>query len=531
MYRRSETSMAPESPDDTTRRLRMQAERDEAKRQYRQLFDNDLSAIAVLSEAGIILKCNRALVKLLNAEAPGDLVGRSFARFLEDPSHLGKLLSTVGVEGRVDAVELQARRVDDDAIVLGARLDGDFAHGGQLVSVQLLLLEMTDRRRLEAHIVGVQRTEAVGRLAGGLAHDFNNLLTVIGGHADYLVQTLPDDTPERSSAESILEASHRAAALTRQLLAFGRRQVFHLQVVDIRRFLDEARPTLARVVGERIELRIEVNDAAPEIEADPAQLEEVLVNLALNARGALTEGGTLTIRADRMDIAEQPPRERPWLRRGTYLQIGVSDSGPGMDEGVRARVFEPFYTTRHLGRGVGLGLATVYGIVKQSDGYIWVDSEVGNGTAFTMLLPARDAVTPGMGNDVASNAAPHETVLLVERAERLRALLADALRRNGYYVLDVDSAARATELFAVYAGRIALVVAEVEHVDGSGTAIAERLRAIAPRLRVLYMSARSTAVLSAPPGDGFIQKPFSLQAFADCVRQVLAGNPPAGSRS
>ena len=515
---------------DRTDRRRAEEGRALAERRHQQLFEHDLTAIAWLTPAGIIVEGNRALGRLFTVDPPDALFGRPFAEFVQDPLYLTQLVERVRVEGSVDSVELQARRADGELIVVGGRLIGAFDPSGQLTSVQLLLVEMTDRKRLEAYLIGVQRTEAVGRLAGGLAHDFNNLLTVVGGHSDYLLQTLAATDPRRTSAQAIQQASHRAAALTRQLLAFGRRQVFHLRVVDIRHLLDEAQPMLARVVGDRVALQVEVKEAAPNVNVDPVQLEQVLVNLALNARDALPDGGTLTIRVDLMTVSERPPTERPWIRRGTYLQIDMVDSGPGMDVDVCARVFEPFYTTKQLGRGNGLGLATVYGIVKQSDGYIWVESEIGRGTTFTMLLPAwtsQERTAPAPSQDTKTRGVPNETVLLVERDDSLRAMLADALRRRGYHVLDADSADRAAALFEAHAGRVALVVADIQHADGSGTAIAERLRAIEPELRVVYMSATATLAPSQSARDGFIQKPFSLQAFADQVRLTLDSGPHA----
>jgi nitrogen-specific signal transduction histidine kinase len=396
------------------------------------------------------------------------------------------------------------------------------------MSVQLLLEELTDRKRLETHLAGVQRTEAIGRLAGGLAHDFNNLLTVIGGHSDYLIHTLAESDPRRSSARSIHQASHRAAALTRQLLAFGRRQVFQLRVVEIRRLLSDVQPMLARVLGDGIQLLMDINEASPQINVDPVQLEQILVNLSLNARDALTDGGVLTIRTDLMDTSDKGPRERPWIRAGSYLRIDVTDSGPGMDEGVRARVFEPFFTTKQMGRGSGLGLATVYGIVKQSDGYIWVVSELGRGTTFTMLFPA--CATAEAEVPVARpGTMPHESVLLVEQDDSLRSLLSDALRRRGYQVFDADSVARAAELFGAREGQIDLVVVDVEYADRPGE-VAERLRAMTPRLRVLYMTAKGANSTPASPHDGFIQKPFSVQAFADRVREILDARLPEPAR-
>ncbi|HUK36070.1 MAG TPA: ATP-binding protein, partial [Vicinamibacterales bacterium] len=483
-----------------------------------RVFDCSLAAIAALSPTGVIIEANRALHQLFGGRR-GDVLGRPFSAFLQDPTHLETVLSRVRAAGHVDEVELHARRIDGEPIVVRARL-ADYIDSHQPPgSVLLSLLEVTDRKRLETHLAGVLRTEAIGKLAGGLAHDFNNLLTVVAGHSEVLLQLLDGDDAGRASAEAIQQASRRAAALTRQLLAFGRRQVFHLQVIDIVEFLDALAPTLGRVTDGCLDVRVDVGEFVPRIKIDPSQLEEVLVNLALNARDAAPNGGTLSIRVDRMEIAEQPPEERQWLRRGTYLRIDVTDSGPGLDEGARARVFEPFYTTQYLGRGIGLGLATVYGIVKQSEGYIWVDSEVGRGTTFTMLLPAwQDRAVLGASRP-AANGAPQETILLVERDDGLRALLADVLRRHGYYVLDADSADRAFELCSVFAGRLALIVADVDHRDARGVNISDTLRAQMPAARVLHMSATDHSAPTA--SDGFLRKPFSLHVFAVTVRRML----------
>ncbi len=514
--------MAHESIDDrlADERFRQIAEAlAAAEAKYRRLFEDSLTGIAMLNPAGIIVECNGALSRMLAAD---DVVGQPLAAFADDQSYVKELLELVRTEGRVESAELHGRRADGEAIVMAARFVGTFDPPGHVASVQLLAAEMTDRKRLEAHLIGIQRTEAIGRLAGGLAHDFNNLLTVIGGHSDYLLETLPDGDPRRSSAQSIHQASHRAAALTRQLLAFGRRQVFHLRVVDIHQLLDDAQPMLARALGERIQLHVEVGATSPNIHADPAQVEQILVNLALHARDALPDGGTLRVRVSLMKMDQRPP-ERPWIRARAYLRIDVTDSGPAMDELVRARVFEPFFTTKYLGRGNGLGLATVYGIVKQSDGYIWVDSEVGRGTTFTVLFPALTPAEPEAASaSRPDDIRPHEAVLILEQEDGLRALIADAMRRRGYHVLDTDSETRAAELFDAHAGRIDLLVSDVREMSAGGPALAERLRAVAPRLRIVYMSAPGTAAPSSPAaGVEFIQKPFSLHAFADKVRQIL----------
>lgn len=470
-----------------------------------------------------MLEYNPALARILDLDHPSLLEGLDLADFFNDPLFLAKMLATVGAEGRTENKELQLRRADGETIVVVTTFTANVDPSGRLASVRVLLLEVTDRRRIEAKLLGIQRTEAIGRLAGGLAHDYNNLLAVIGGHSDYLLESLQPDDWRRDSVKAIQQASRRAAVLTRQLLAFGRRQLFNLRVVEIARLLEEGQPLLANAVGDRIQVNYELHDP-PRIKADPTQIEHVLLNLALNARDAMPDGGTVHLRVDRLEPTLGSLPGQPWVHAGSYLRIRVTDTGVGMDPLVKAHIFEPFFTTKQPGHGSGLGLATVYGIVKQSNGYVWVDSELGRGTVFTILFPALEDGEVEPSRTRRDKAVPTETILVVDSDDSLRALLAEALRRRGYHVLDAPSVDRAAEIFGAYTGHVHLLLSDLMHPGGSGSALAERLRGIAPDLRALFMfDATPYPRPVSTPDNAFIQKPFSLQLLADKVREVLDG--------
>jgi signal transduction histidine kinase len=379
-----------------------------------------------------------------------------------------------------------------------------------------------ETERLKQQLLGVHRMEAIGRLAGGIAHEFNNILTVVVGHSERLVETLPPNDSLGYSAAAIKHAADRAAALTRQLLAFSRRQVFQLRSVALDRLIADARPLLEETLGATVALRLEVPATLPDISADPEQIQQVVLTLAQSAREAMPKGGSLTVRLGTLQTGDRPPRERPWIRTGSYVQMTIADTSAGMDAVTAAHVFEPFFTTRQLGNGSGLGLATVYGIVKQSNGYIWVESEVGRGTQFTILLPV--LATPSDQLPATGPAAPaFETVLLVEEDESIRRLLADSLRGRGYRVLEAPSATAASSLFAQSSSRIHLLLTEVVFGSESGGELARHLKAADPLLQVLFMSGSTGAPSGDHPALGvpFTQKPFALHVLAAKVREVL----------
>src|SRR5881296_2855165 len=398
----------------------------------------------------------------------------------------------------------------------------------------VLARDVTTQRQLEEQLRQSQKMEAVGQLAGGIAHDFNNLLTAILGSTQLLLQATPPDDPRHEDAVEIKNAWVRAAELTRQLLAFSRRQVLAPKVLGLNAVVAHMQKMLRRLLGEDIELSVTLAPEAGSVNADPGQLEQVLLNLAVNARDAMPTGGRLNIETIRVTPASELAERRHRLPPGDYPCLAVTDTGSGMDEATQAHLFEPFFTTKEVGRGTGLGLATVYGIVKQSGGYIWVYSEVGHGTTVKVYLPRvpADEVAPSLSAP-APAAEPSEarggpeTVLLVEDAAPVRSLARRSLEARGYTVLDAADGATALDLAARHRGGIDVLVTDVVMPGMSGRELAERLAPERPRMKVLYTSGYTDdamvrqGVLTA--GVAFLQKPFVPETLARKVREVLDG--------
>ena len=381
--------------------------------------------------------------------------------------------------------------------------------------------------RTQAQLSQAQKVEAVGQLAGGVAHDFNNLLTVITGRSQLLLRRLDPDDPLRRHAKLIDQTAERAAALTQQLLAFSRKQVLQPKVLDLNAVVTGMGKMLRRLIGENIELVIRLGSDLGSVEADPGQLEQVILNLAVNARDAMPRGGRLTLETERVELDPAFVRRHPGAQPGLHVALVVRDTGIGMDADTQAHLFEPFFTTKGPGKGTGLGLATVYGIVKQSGGYIAVESEPGRGTGFTIYLPrierAAEAVTPGP----AGAGTPHgsETILLVEDEEGVRDLTREILETSGYRVLEARHGAEALRVGEQHPGPVHLLVSDVVMPQMDGRELADRLRALRPDLRVLFMSGYTADALghhsALDPGTNLLPKPFSPDALARRVREVL----------
>jgi PAS domain S-box-containing protein len=387
--------------------------------------------------------------------------------------------------------------------------------------------DITQRKTLEAQLLQSQKMEAVGQLAGGVAHDFNNLLTVILGSADLLLDRIGRDRPERDEVEEIRKAALWAADLTRQLLAFSRRQLLAPQVLDLNEIVANMDKILRRVIGADIDLRTVPHPHLGAVLADPGQFEQVVMNLAVNARDAMPSGGKLTIETANVELDEAYARARPAAKPGHYVMLAVSDTGIGMDAETRARIFEPFFTTKPIGKGTGLGLATVYGIVKQSDGYIWVYSEPGRGTTFKIYLPQ---VAAAAGPAVRSSVAPvsvrgSETVLLVEDEAMVRNLVQKVLTANGYTVLVAGNGSDAERVAAAHEGHIHLLMTDVVLPGLNGRQIAQLLAAARPGIRVLYVSGYADNAIVhhgvLEPDFTFLQKPFTPVVLGRKVREVL----------
>jgi two-component system cell cycle sensor histidine kinase/response regulator CckA len=420
--------------------------------------------------------------------------------------------------------ELRHRKKDGTIIDVEVSADS-LVFAGRPARI-VLVQDVSHRKLLEEQLRQAQKMEAVGRLAGGIAHDFNNLLTVIGGHSELLLHELDAEDTRRGDVLTIQEAGERAGELTRQLLAFSRKQVLEPQVLDLNGLLRDSERLLRRLLTENLELRIVLAPEIGRIRADPVQLRQVVLNLVVNARDAMPDGGLLTLETQNADIDAEYTARHGLVSAGRYVLLAVSDTGVGMDAETKGRIFEPFFTTKERGRGTGLGLATVYGIVQQSGGFIWVYSEPGRGATFKVYLPRVDAeVTAESERPVPESPRGSETIVLVEDDKQVRDLAERALERQGYTVRTAANAAEAMRLLESDAGPVHLLVTDVIMPGMNGRELAERLALFYPDLKVLYVSGYTDDVIvrhgMLGPDTSFLQKPFTPDALARKVSQVL----------
>ena len=422
--------------------------------------------------------------------------------------------------------ELEMQRVDGTsfhALVANAPiLDED----GQLVGVIGVSSDVTERRLLEDQLRQAQKMEAIGRLAGGVAHDFNNLLTAIKGHSALLLEDLPADSPHADDVDQILRSADRAAALTRQLLAFSRKQLLEERSVDLADVVLEMKPMLLRLVPERIALIVEEAESCV-VRADPSQLTQVVMNLVVNAADAIEASGRIILRVEKVDLSPEDIAAIPWpVDAGSYAQLAVIDDGSGMAPAVLERIFEPFFTTKGEGRGTGLGLSTVYGIVKQSAGHVITESEPGVGTSFRVLLPRRAGEADQVQQTEASaHSFEGGVILLVEDDAAVRALARRVLNRAGYDVLDASDGREALRLAEQYSTTIDLVLSDVVMPELGGVELADHLRERYPGLKVVLTSGYSEAEVSGAVrrrGSAFLVKPFTPESLLRVVAETLA---------
>jgi PAS domain S-box-containing protein len=388
--------------------------------------------------------------------------------------------------------------------------------------------DISVRKALEEQLMHAQKMEAVGRLAGGVAHDFNNMLTVIAGYNRMILDELSTLDPLRGYAEEILKAADRAAALTNQLLAFSRRQIMQPRVIEINAVVGQTESMLRRLIGEDIQLVMSLGADTGNIKADPNHIEHAIVNLAVNARDAMPLGGRITIETSNAEIDETYAKTHMGVTPGEFVMIAVSDTGHGMDSATRQNIFEPFFTTKQHGKGTGLGLATVYGTVKQSGGDIWVYSEPGQGTTFKLYFPrVAEPVSAGLVEDpVQTYHGSSETVMLVEDETQVRDLEARVLRQLGYTVLAAANGDQAIDASRAHPGRISLLVTDVVMPNMSGKQVADALVSSRPGLRVLYLSGYTeNTVVNHGVLDSnvdFLSKPFTTEALARKIREILS---------
>ncbi len=499
----------------------------QCEERFHDLFENAKDILFTLDMEGRITSLNKSAEEVMGW--PRSEALQRNIKSLVAPEHFGlcgQMMRRILNEEPLQHFEISMLRKDGRRALLetSARL---IRSNGKKEGVQGIARDVTERRQLENMVRQSQKLEAIGRLSGGLAHDFNNLLCVISGHAEMLYEQLDPTSTAFKSVNQIKKAADSAASLTRQLLAFSRKQVFHPQTLDLNAIVIASEKLLGRLIGEHIEFYTALDPMLRNVRVDPVQIEQVLVNLILNARDAMPQGGKLTIETSNIELEEKHESKRSLIPAGSYVMLAITDTGCGMDEETQSRIFEPFYTTKELGKGTGLGLATVYGIVKQSGGFIWVYSEHGRGTTFKVYLPrVENSVIPlRQGKRQLDACKGTETVLLVEDAEPLRALIREFLKLGGYTVLEAENGAEAIRIAGAFGGPIHLLLTDVVMPRMGGQQLAEQLMSIRPTTRVLYMSGypndgiANAGILSA--GVVLLEKPFTREILSRRVRQVL----------
>jgi signal transduction histidine kinase/ActR/RegA family two-component response regulator len=463
-----------------------------------------------------------------DSSSEADLLIRDLPLIFVSPESFDEFRKGLVNGGAVDGIESAWLRRDGQEIQvrIGGRAIRDLA--GDILYVDLLGENVTEKKRLEARLRQAEKMQAIGQLAGGIAHDFNNLLTVIGGQIELaLGKALDNDL--RSSLEGVKQASQSAAALTRQLLALSRSRVLHNEVVDLNRIIEHLSSMLARLIRENVELKSLLGHDCF-VKTDPHLIEQVLMNLVVNSQDAMPQGGQLTIETAAIRIDARPVQQPGAAEPGEYVLITVRDTGHGMDSATQARIFEPFFTTKELGEGTGLGLSMVYGVVKQSGGHIEVESRLGQGSTFKIYLP-RVTGPATTHRESAPAASPRgcETILLAEDEASVRDLVAAHLESLGYQVLVASDGAAAIELFHTHAGTIDLLLSDVVMAKIGGRELAVQLKKTISHLKVIFVSGYPGSCIAREDlellGAYFLQKPFSLRLIAKTIRAALDGVP------
>jgi PAS domain S-box-containing protein len=523
--------------DDITARRRAEEALRESEQRYRNLFENAPVGVFRTHSSGSIVLVNQTMARMLGFDSAQALaahyqdLGREF--FVQ-PERRSDLLARLRRDGYVENFEYAGRTPRGRIIWLSLnarRIDEDT---GESFFIEGFATDITQRRRaeeekarLEEQFHQAQKMESIGRLAGGVAHDLNNLLSPILGYGEMLLEDASAYDPRREPVVEIVNAGRRAQALVRQLLAFSRKQPLQFQPLDINALLKDFKKLLRRTMREDIEIEMKLGPSIPRIRGDLGQIEQVIMNLAINAQDAMPQGGRLVIKTAGVELDESYAKQKRGVKPGRYALMAISDTGAGMDAGTLAHLFEPFFTTKEKGKGTGLGMSTAYGIVKQHGGNIWAYSEPGMGTTIKVYLPlVQDATeAPPPAEQKAPEARGEETVLLVEDDRPVRNLASAVLQRCGYAVLAAENGEEALSVLSEHEGAVHLLLADVIMPDMNGRELFEAISDGLPHLRVLYMSGYTDDVIAhhgvIDPGVNFIEKPFTIKALAAKVREVL----------
>ena len=516
----------------------------ESEKKFQQFYDEAPVGYHELDTKGRITRVNRKELQMLGYSA-GEMLGKPVWNFFEEEDTTRKVI-LAKLSGDVsfhNTFERTYRRKDGSTlpVLVEDRVMRD--PDNQIVAIRSTVEDITERRRTEEalrkseeQLRQWQRVEAIGRLAGGVAHDFNNLLMTIKGCSELLLGAFDRRDPRREEVDEILKAADRATSLTRQLLAFGRRQVLQPQVLDLNAVVMNMDKMLRRLIGEDVQLMTSLDSDLWSVKVDPGMIEQVVMNLAVNSRDAMPNGGKLTIETTNVTHDEEYASHHVSVKPGYYVMLAISDTGCGMDKETKSHLFEPFFTTKETGKGTGLGLSTVYGIIKQSGGNIWTYSEPGLGTTFKIYLPrvekAAKVYKPRLKPKETGAPGGTETILLVEDEEPVRSMVSKVLQNKGYTVLEARHGNEAIEVSERYEGSINLMVTDVIMPQMSGRELAERLTLMRPEMHVLYMSGYpDNAIVQhgvLEPGTSFLQKPFTINALELKVREILDGARKGG---
>jgi len=497
---------------------------------YRSLVQSAVYGIYRSTLEGKFLDVNPALVTMLGYANPEEVLALNpQCDVFLDAEEMARLMKEFQRGIRLDGVEVRWKRRDGNAITV--RLSGRAASTREEAEevLEVIAEDVTERRVLEEQFRQAQKMEAVGRLAGGVAHDFNNLLMVVSGYTEVLLENMERENPSYPKISAIQQAADRATTLTRQLLAFSRKQLLELKVVDVNAIVTDIERLLRPLIGENIELVTKLATDLGRTRADAGQIEQVIMNLVVNSKDAMPGGGRITLQTANVNLDDDLRRQFSYIQPGPYVMLSVNDNGQGMNKETQSRIFEPFFTTKEKGKGTGLGLSTVYGIVKQSGGYVFAHSEVGRGTTFRIYLPrVEDAVEPvSHTNPAKAPLAGTETVLLVEDEESVRQLVRETLTARGYRVLEADDGYKALQIAASHMEPIHILVTDVVMPGMSGRELAKQLGAAHPKTKVLYLSGYTEDAIVhqgvLDSGTAFLQKPFTLQMLSRKVREVLNG--------
>ncbi|HET6929320.1 MAG TPA: PAS domain S-box protein [Candidatus Acidoferrum sp.] len=514
---------------DVTERTRAAKALERSESSFRSVVEDAPYGIYRASIAGDLILVNLALQKMLGYDSREELLQTNAGTHIyRHASEHEKFTQTVVEEQSFKDLELEWKRKDGAPITVRCSGWPVKDETGAVTYLEVFAEDVTERRVLERQLRMAQKMEAVGRLSGGIAHDFNNLLGVIMGYSQVLKRSLGSANPLLfEHAEEIEKASQRAVSLTRQLLAFSRQQVLEPVILNLNTLVSDMEKMLPRLIGEDVALKLNLDPDLAQVKADHGQIEQVIMNLAVNARDAMPHGGKLTIQTANVELDLAYTRQHPGSRVGQYVMLAVSDTGTGIDPEIQSQIFEPFFTTKERDKGTGLGLATVYGVVKQSGGYIAVDSDKGKGARFSVYLPCVGQPVSAAETKTGppSTRRGSETVLLVEDAEPLRKLAHMFLRDGGYTVLTAANGTEALEVARSHAGRIHLLLTDVVMPGINGRVLAERLAPLQPGMKLLYMSGYTDSFIAGhgvlEAGTHLLHKPFTQDVLTRKVREVL----------